>query len=88
MAVSIREGFALEITLSNGLKKYTGVMSYESGIAERLGLKTKEVKYKGCCICGNINRRAKERDYYPIEIDGVDIYTFIDLVAEEDEEIA
>lgn len=84
---NITEGFADEITLSNGKKLYTGISSINSHTAKKLKLKVRRVRYKGCCIYANINDRAKDEIKFPIKIDGVDIYTFIDKVADPYEEI-
>lgn len=85
MSYSITKDVADEITLSNGKKYYTGVNSMNSVNAKGLGLTVKTITFKGCCIAENINNRAKE---FPIEIDGVDILTFIDEVADENEQIS
>ena len=84
---NIGTGFADEITLSNGKKYYTGVNSINSANAKELGLKVKMVRFEGCCIDCNIMSRAKDNHYFPIEIDGVDIYSYIDDVADDDEKI-
>ena len=82
----MNNGIADEITLSNGKKFYTGCSSYASKCARDLGLKIKHVKFKGSCIAQNIMERAHAKTAQ-IEIDGVDIYTFIDEVAQEYDEI-
>ena len=83
----ISEGLADEITLSNGKKLYTGINSLGSKKAKKIGLNVKQVKFEGCCIYANINQRAKDKYHYPIEIDGVDIYSYIGNVAEHNEPI-
>ncbi len=82
---TIERGWADEITLSNGKKYYTGHNSCNSQKARELGLKVKHVRFKGCCISVNIMSRALDAQHFPIEIDGVDIYTYIDQVASDDE---
>lgn len=84
--VSINEGFAEEITLSNGKKMYTGVNSLNSIYAKKLNLNVKIIRYKGGCIETNINSKAKH-EYLRIEIDGINIQIFIDAVATDDEPI-
>lgn len=83
----LTEGLTDEITLTNGKKLYTGVQSISSQKARKLGLTVKTVRYKGCCIYANINQRAKDPHHFPIEIDGIDIYTYIEEVAEDGEPI-
>ncbi len=65
---NINKGYADEITLSNGRKLYTGVGSLDSTKAKELGLPIKTVSYEGCCIYANINKRAKDKNYFPIKI--------------------
>ena len=75
----VDEGWADQITLPNGKFMYTGCASVNSTWAKEAGLKLKTVRYYGACIYANINQRAHEN--FPIEIDGVDIKTFLDKVA-------
>lgn len=86
-AYTLNEGYVCEITLTNGKKYYTGVGSMNSINARKGGLVTKTLKYKGCCIPENLTSRAKDKQYFPIEVDGVDIYSFIDNVADDSTEI-
>lgn len=87
MSYTITKGVADEITLSNEKKRYTGANSLMSKQAKELGLNVKVVKFKGCCIYSNINDRANDKHHFPIEIDGINIYTFIDNIADDNEPI-
>ena len=87
MSYTTLEGLAHEITLSNGHKFYTGINSINTQIAKSHNLIVKTVTFKGCCISSNINERAKDVTQFPIEIEGINIYDFIDIVADEDEKI-
>lgn len=80
---SVSEGFAVQITLSNGKFLYTGVQSVLSDAAEKKGLACKRVHYYGACIYANINERA--HDGFPIQIDGVSVADFLDKIATEKE---
>lgn len=82
---TITEGIADQITLPNGKLAYTGAFSLKSAQAREMGLEVKGVRYRGCCISSGINDRAHDSTPFPIEIDGVDIYTFIDRVATDEE---
>lgn len=87
MSYTINNDIADEITLSNGKKYYTGVDSMRSKEAVEAGLTVKRVKFKGCCISCNINSRALDEQFFPIKINGYDIYECIDMVASVDEPI-
>ena len=84
---TIGKGFADEIILTNGKKYYTGTGSMNSQYAKSLGLTLKSVRFEGCCIAENIMNRAKDEYHFPIKIDDVDIYDYIDMVATDDESI-
>lgn len=87
MSITIGNGFADEITLSNGKKYYTGVSSFNSSRAKKKGLQVKRVFFEGCCISSNIMSRANASRGFPIKINGIDIYSFIENVASDNEPI-
>ncbi|MEK7569245.1 MAG: hypothetical protein AAB497_03995 [Patescibacteria group bacterium] len=77
------EGHAIQITLPNGKFWYTGVGSGAAASAARHGMECKVVGYYGACIYININDRA--HDGFPIEIDGIEVSTFLDKIATDQE---
>ena len=77
------EGWAVQITLPNGKFYYTGVGSIMAHSAEQRGMECKIVRFYGACIYANINDRAHDR--FPIEIEGVEVSTFLDKIATEKE---
>ena len=61
--------------------------SLNSLTAKQLNLVIKPVEFEGCCIDANIMDRAKSEQYFPIKINGVDIHSYIESVADENEPI-
>jgi len=79
----VSQGFVDQITYPNGYYEYTGVNSARSIIAAEKGWSVKTVEYFGACIPQNINLRA--HNGFPIQIDGVNVKKFLNLIAAEDE---
>jgi hypothetical protein len=79
------EGLATQITLPNGKYAYTGVNSPLESAAVQKGLPCEVVKYFGACNFENINERATDHNYLPIQINEVSIASFIEKIATPDE---
>jgi hypothetical protein len=79
------EGLATQITLPNGKYAYAGVNSDLECAAAQKGLPREVVKYFGACNFENINERATDQNYMPIQINGVSIARFIEKIATPDE---
>ena len=85
--LEVIKGRAYVIYLTSGKRFYTFKDSEEYWKAKLLGLTIDIVEFEGCCLDYCINSRAHSGKDYPIEIDGISIYTYLDSVAKEDEEI-